>query len=583
MGIVRRHDDARAIDLTASVANAVADAFGIEPVAADAGLVTSLPEPPTGWADPWLVGAIHEQAASTAERKARGAWYTPRSVVEGLLVLATADGVAPANVVDPTCGGGAFLLAALDRLVELGVDPLEAMDRVSGTDLDADAVLVSRWSMLLWLGGRLGANHPLVSELSSLELRVNQGDALAEVVSDEADRSGDSNGDDWPEGVLVVGNPPFASPLKKGVVPTTAAHYRAQRSDLLGPYADIAAAHLLRAVERAGAGSTVVLVQPQSILASRDTEALRDLLDREAPLQAMWAAREAVFDAGVRACAPVLRVGGEAPATVRLAHGPEVTVGAERAPQRWSEHATDALGAPSLPALTGVLADLVTATAGFRDEHYGLVEVCREAKVGESHGNGSDSARLVTVGAVDPLTTSWGRRPFRFGGKDWSRPMVERAGLSPKVTGWFDRQLAPKVLLATQTKLLEPVVDRRGDLMPATPLIAVHADPGDLDRVAAVLLAPPVVVWAWRRWFGAALTVDAVKLAARQVGELPLPADETAWAEAAAIVATSDPDDPTKAWDNTLAVAAIMTEAYKASDDVLAWWRGRLKERPTDT
>ncbi len=582
MGLVRRHGDSRPIDLTAAVANKVADALGIGPVVTIRPSLGELTEPPSGWADPWLVGAIHEQAAPAAERKARGAWYTPRTVVEGLVRLATDDGVAPVHVVDPTCGGGAFLLAALDRLVELGLDPLEAIRRVGGTDLDADAVLVSRWSMLLWLGGQLGPGHPMVGDLATMAVDVSRGDAMIDgAAADGGNADGAVAGRPaWPPGVLVVGNPPFASPLKKGVVPTSAADYRSRRSDLLGPYADIAAAHLLRAVERAGAGSTVVLVQPQSILASRDTEALREQLDERAPLQAIWAAREAVFDAGVRACAPVLRVGGKPPDRVRLAHGPNVVVGGDRAPQRWSGHATDALGAPVLPSMTGTLADLVSATAGFRDEHYGLVGVCREARADEAYGNGRDSARLVTVGAVDPLTVAWGRRPYRFGGKDWSRPVVDRAGLSPKVTGWFDRQLTPKVLLATQTKLLEPVVDRRGDLMPATPLIAVHADAADLDRIAAVLLSPPVVVWAWRRWFGAALTVDAVKLAARQVAELPLPADELAWAEAAEIVAASDPHEPAVAWDAALNVATIMTEAYRASDDVLAWWRNRLKERP---
>ena len=483
--------------------------------------------------------------------------------------LATASGEAPPFVADPTCGGGAFLLAALDRLVQLGIDPLDAVRRVGGVDLDPAAVEVSRWSVLLWLAR---TRHEAVASGRAEQLvTIEVGDALVD----------DPLG--WPEQRLVVGNPPFASPLKRGVVPPSAASYRSRRSDLLGPYADIAAAHLLRAVETSGPGSTVALVQPQSILASRDTEPLRAHLDEIAPLQALWAAREPLFDAGVRACAPVLAVGANPGPDVLLARGAEVARAGTRGPQRWSAHGADALGAPRLPRMSGRLGDLVTATAGFRDEHYGLVGCCREAEPGERAGNGVDSARLVTVGAVDPLTVSWGRKPFRFGGADWTRPMVDRDGLSAKVAGWFDRQLAPKVLLATQTKLLEPVVDRLGDLMPATPLIAVHAEPDDLDRVAAVLLAPPVVLWAWRRWFGTALTVDAVKLAARQVSDLPLPRDEAAWSAAAETVAAVPGDGELgMAWDAALDVAAIMTEAYGASPDVLRWWRNRLKPRPVD-
>ncbi|MGI9613244.1 MAG: N-6 DNA methylase [Acidimicrobiales bacterium] len=523
------------------------------------------PDPPDGWADPWLVGAVHEQAATSTDRKARGAWYTPRSVVVGLVRLATADGVAPARVVDPTCGGGAFLLAGLDRLVELGIDPADAVARVGGIDVDPVAVQASEWSIRLWLGSQLlrrGDAGP-IDDRQDHPVDIRHGDSL---VSWPAD---------WSGPILVAGNPPFASPLKRGAVPGVAAERREERSELLGPYADIAAVHLLNAVEQAGAGSTVVLVQPQSILSSRDTENLRADLDERAPLTGLWAAREALFDAGVRACAPVLQVGRarRSEPVVVVAAGPDVTVGGERPAQGWGDLAADALGAPSLPPLVGRLGDLVRATAGFRDEHYGLVSVCREAEAGEAGGDAIETARLVTVGSVDPLSLAWGRQPMRFGGHDWDRPIVTRTGLSPRVGRWFDAQLGPKVLLATQSKLLEPVVDRTGDLMPATPLIAIHADPADLDHVAAVLLAPPVVLWAWRRWFGTALTVDGVKLAARQVEELPLPTHQGRWDEAAALIAATDSPDR----DGLVPqVGAIMTEAYGAGTEVMDWWLNRL-------
>jgi hypothetical protein len=386
--------------------------------------------------------------------------------------------------------------------------------------------------------------------------------------------------------VLVVGNPPFASPLKRGAVPETAERYRSARSELLGPYADLAAIHLLRAVETAAPGSTVALVQPLSVLSSRDTEELRRHLDGRAPARALWAAREAVFDASVRTCAPVLTVGGQAGTRraerVVLARGRQVEPAGSSRPDRWSNLAAAALGAPPLPALSGRLGELVSATAGFRDEHYGLVAACREE--GELPPG---APRLVTVGAVDPLWTSWGVAPFRFGGVDRCRPVIDRTVLTDRVGAWLDRQLRPKVLLATQTRLLEPVVDRTGDLAPATPLIAVHADPGDLDRVAAVLLAPPVVLWAWRRWLGTAMAADAVKLAARQVGELPLPDDVDAWDEAARLVASVAPaqgvaGEPARevARETAREVARLMTAAYGADDAVLRWWMERFDRRP---
>ena len=453
----------------------------------------------------------------------------------------------------------------------------------------------------------------------------------------------------WSGVELVVGNPPFATPLRSGAMPPTADAFRAGHRDLLGPYADLAALHLLAAVERLGAGATVAMVQPQSVLAGRDTRALRRHCEQRAPLQALWAAREPVFDAGVRACAVVLRVGSAPVDRVTLAAG----VGVDRCPVDgqpgpWSANAALALGAPRLPpALARLPADdaedagggdrggdpgggdgsgggdrggdpgggdssgggdggdgrgggddgdgpgrrgaggpprlgsLATATAGFRDEYYGLVAACREW----DGPDGAEPNRLMTVGSVDPLASKWGVEPVRFGGTRWLRPVVDLDALPPRVRTWADRQAVPKVIVATQSKVLEPIVDPTGALIPATPLLAVHAPPDQLALVAAVLLSPPVVAWAWSHWLGTALTVDALKLAARQVLQLPLPADRPAWHRAArrleAALAAPDPvddadGDPVAAGRAVgLEVARLMNRAYGADDAVLAWWLER--------
>jgi hypothetical protein len=84
--------------------------------------------------------------------------------------------------------------------------------------------------------------------------------------------------------------------------------------------------------------------------------------------------------------------------------------------------------------------------------------------------------------------------------------------------------------------------------------------------VAAVLAAPPVSAWAAANYAGVALAADAIKLSARQVLEVPLPADRRRWAAAA--VALRDGD--------LLGAGALMTTAYGADDAVFEWWRGRL-------
>lgn len=587
--------DVAPLDLVAAVVAAVADAVAADG-ARDAKLIAlgnvDLVQgraPAGGWADPWLPGLVHEQAVSAASRSARGAWYTPQRVVEGLVQFAlgpTGEGWTP-FVVDPTCGGGAFLLAALNRLSASGVEPAAAVAQVAGRDIDPGAVAVSRWTVQLWAAARGVV-------VADDEVDVAVGDAL------------DGPAEHWPPVRLVIGNPPFATPLRSGAIDDRAARFRTENQELLGPYADVAAMHLLAAARGVDPGSVVALIQPQSVLSGRDTTALRDHLSSVAPLHALWAAREAVFDAGVRACAVVLHPGGLPAARPRLATGPDVvpvntdhsaatetssSSETDSPAPAWSALAAQALGAPTLPASMGLaggdapvgrLGELVEATAGFRDEYYGLVEACREWVDEEAE----PPNRLLTVGAVEPLSTRWGTGTLTLGRRRWTRPTAELDVLSPRVRGWTERQMVPKLVVATQSRVLEPVIDRTGRLIPITPLLALHANTTDLDRVAAVLLAPPVVAWAWQRWFGAAMAVDALKLAARQIGELPLPTDSGAWEEATAIIAALGDQEntvPEQGWAVAADVAAVMTRAYGAAETVTDWWLERAGRHANST
>lgn len=533
-------------------------------------------DPPGGWADPWLPGLVHEQAVSASVRRGRGAWYTPPDLVRGLVDLVDRVTIMPPFAVDPTCGGGAFLLAVLDHWVKRGVDPSAALRRIGGFDIDPDAVTVCRLSIELW-----AAAHGVAVDEAQLTDIVRVADALT--VEHPAS---------WPDHRLVIGNPPFATPLKSssnGSLPESADRYRVAHRDELGQYADLAAVHLHRAVGTVSDGCPVMLIMPQSILSSRDVAGLRARIASESTTLAMWAAREAVFDAGVRACAPVVAVGVRSAGPATLATGPRAEVtgrassvhqGVQRGIDDWATMAARSLGAPDLapvvlsPAAT--LGDLCTATAGFRDEYYGLVEAAAEWE-----GPGSPPNRLVTVGSVDPLATRWGTGTTRLGGRRWTAPYVRVDRLNHKVGRWVERQAVPKLVVATQSKLIEPVLDPTGELVPSTPLLSVHAEADDLAHIAAILLAPPVVAAAWQRWFGSALAVDALKMAANQLVELPLPADRRAWNAAADLITTAIADHPTgmsvdDGWAVAVEVAGLMNSAFQSHSDVFDWWHARV-------
>jgi hypothetical protein len=89
--------------------------------------------------------------------------------------------------------------------------------------------------------------------------------------------------------------------------------------------------------------------------------------------------------------------------------------------------------------------------------------------------------------------------------------------------------------------VLEAAPDPTGRHVPVTPVVAVVPhDPADVWCVAAALLNPSATAWALRNYGGTALSGDAVKLSAKQVLDVPLPADEAALADAADLVRAGD-------------------------------------------
>jgi hypothetical protein len=348
----------------------------------------------------------------------------------------------------------------------------------------------------------------------------------------------------------VVGNPPFLSPLTAG-----------SPAGGVGAYTDAAGRFLVAGVGLVRPGGRVVLVQPESVLAARDAAPIRAAVLSAAALEGLWVAGEAVFAAGVRVCAPVLRVGAEQPPTVRRWRGAGVRAVAPArldvaslptwAPLRPVE-------VPATPRSSGRLGDLAGATAGFRDEFYGLAAAATEAT-----GPDDGRPRLVTSGLVDPVHLWWGDRAARLAGRTYAAPVVDVDALDGRVRTWTEARLVPKVLVATQTRVIEAVADRAGRYVPVTPVIAVVPhDRADLHRVLAALLAPAATAWAVRNYGGTALHGDAVKLSAKQVLELPLPADRAAWDAAAEAVAAGDVD----------ASAALLCVGHP---ELLAWWRSR--------
>ena len=521
---------------------------------------------------------LHEGLLHPGARRAAGAYFTPSPLIELLLDEALEPALdettAPGGVTvcDPACGSGLFLVAAVDRFVRRGV-PVEHVLRrcVHGVDLDPAAVELTR--VCLWL-----AFCPPDAPLPDVPLLVR--DALLDT--------------DWLQTFdVVVGNPPFLNRLERRTAPDgpTARRLVEMSGGAVRPYTDVSAMFLHRAVSWTRPGGRVALVQPQSFLAARDAAAVRGELAATCALESLWASDEPVFDAGVLACAVVLRRGAEQ-GVVRRWHGPGCEAGPSLDPGdlrgTWSHLVADALGVPRVAwstrsrpgrttetgaSLTRTVGDVADCTADFRDQYYGLAPHVREA------ADCPGGVPLVTTGLIDPALSLWGERPTRFLKQRWSAPVIDLGSLAADeaLARWARTRLVPKVLVGTQGKVVEAVADEGGAWLPSVPVLTVVPRGVSLWHLLAVLLAPPVSAYAAATYAGSGLTMRSIKLSARQVGELPLPVDEAAWEQGVCLVRRAQQEAGTRQ-ERLADLGPVMCAAYDVpAGEVLPWWLERLR------
>ncbi len=462
-------------------------------------------------------------------RRQLGAWYTPPTLVAAVVGAAldgrpTGDGVV--SVLDPACGDGRFLVEAAGQLAAMGLTA-----HLTGVDVDPGTAASTR--------RRLGPEAEIVCD-----------DALA---LDWGDRRFD----------VVVGNPPFLSQLATATT-------RGGRSRFGGgAYADAAAEFLALASGLARPdGGRAALVLPLSLLATRDARPIRAAVLERADPSWLWWSPTSVFDAQVRTCAiAFVRPAGQRTVIRRcvgadFAEQPDADAAGLRGRDSWSVLISDQLGVPALPPLhTGdLLGELAGVTADFRDQYYGLVGAV---------GDEMDGPPLITSGLIDPGRCRWGERPVRFAKSRYAAPRVDLTRLTPALQGWAARRLVPKVLVASQTKVIEAVADPDGAWLPGVPVVTVA--PRAVSAVwpiAAVLTSPVASAWVAAQMAGSGMSAAAVRVPAGVLARLPMPAGPLD--EAVSLL---------RAGEVQRCGRAVLT-AYGIEDapaaELFAWWAARI-------
>lgn len=390
---------------------------------------------------------------------------------------------------------------------------------------------------------------------------------------------------------VIVGNPPFLNQLELATAPSRklATLFSARFPGVAKGYADIATVFLELASQLAKSdGGRIGLVQPDSLLAAADAKPARQAVTSRGGLETLWVAGTKVFDANVLVCVPVLINGSSKPEKLFRYKGANyeqltpliVDAKSVQRMETWAPLISEGFGIPRVDLNEDItLASYLKATADFRDQYYGLVPFTSDAAGRQP--DGKTFAALVTTGLIDPAALLWGTRPTKFNKTKYDAPIVDlmRLRADSELGPWADRRLVPKLLLATQTKVLEVVVDAEGVLLPSVPVISIDVTGITLWHAAAALMSPPVTAWAAARYMGAAMSTHAVKLSASQVHSLPAPLVSEAWDSAASQVQLAHEADDGLTWRAALTAAAeLMVEAYCADNvgELMAWWAGRL-------
>lgn len=521
-------------------------------LAAETGLALFDPAgwaPLTGWDPGNLPPADPDPADLCArlagDRRRQGAWYTPPALVDWLVA-----GLDRGEVCDLACGAGDFLLGVLRA-----TPPARRRERLAalwGTDPDAVAVDLAVARLVAAAGGD-------VADARALAARVRVGDVFV-------DPPPDARFD------AVVGNPPFRSRLRRrtDLDAATAARLRARHGEAAGPYTDAATFFLLEADRAARPEGLVAQVLPVSVYANRDAAPARARLAARRPPEAAWTLPNGAF--------PGVSVAVVATRFRRGATRVERAVGVDGRPLpptplpdgSWSP-LLGVDGAPAVHLPRGrTLGELAEVTADFRDEYYALRGAITET---------GDGPKLVTVGLVDLARLAWGERPAKLHGVRWLRPRLDLARFpaTPQDARWLDRRRVPKLLVATQTRVVEAVLDADADLLGTTPVITVTSARAPLPELLAALVSPVATAWLRARAAGTGLTLDVLRLSAAGLRALPLPPEGPELRAAAAVVLALHCPDPTHRPALLRELGERTLAAYGADRSLLDPWLASVR------
>ncbi len=449
-------------------------------------------------------------------RSISGAYYTPPALTQRLLELTTEAGVdwKSARVLDPACGGGAFL-------VPVALCMRNALGRISaakllvhfaahlrGFEIDPFAA----WLTQAWL--EIIFAKEIKTAKTAFPTVVTVCDSLEQMP------------DDLELFDLVIGNPPYGRRTLSRQLRQTYQRSLYGHANLYGLFTDLA-------LRWARPGGIVSFVTPTSFLAGEYFKALRGLLaDEAAPLSIDFiASRKGVFEDVLQEAALVTYVKGHRASSIVVHHLDVSEMGEARVAHvgqfRLPVRATDPWLAPREPTQQSIVDGLANLSARLIDWGYKISTgplVWNRHKSQLTDKRTSDTLPLVWAEAV----TSDGKFVFRANkknhqpffrmqkGDDWLRVttpcvLLQRTTAKEQSRRLIATELPASFLAAHGAVVVENHLNM---IKPLTP------NPKVAPAIVAAVLNSRVVDAAFRCISG------SVAVSAFELEALPLPTAE---------------------------------------------------------
>lgn len=474
-----------------------------------------------------LLGQVYEQSltwqtadsAVVVTKKNRGAYYTPAIVVNHMVektigpVLAATGGQSPLHILDPACGGGAFLLGAYHYLLDWQLQQCLTQEKFSsllqnqegqwhlpiaervrllshlyGVDIDPQAIAVSKlslWLMLLESPEFVGQPLPRLPDFSS-QLRC--GNALI-----DADCHDFAWKPAFPEILanggfeVVIGNPPY---LDSEGMTMHLSHWRqacTQRYRSAVGNWDLFCVFIEKAIELCRFNGFVSLVVPNKLASADYARPVRQLLTQQTHLISIRDyAAVPVFAASVYPLVFVAQKGGRSNSPLcyeamqdlqQLRYRRSIHLPAQSGQVwRFTTQLTQAILSrlqQTLPTLGEIACVQGAATVAEAYEIQSLIQGNSLLSAGDLH--------VINSGTIDRYRLLWGQKPLRYLGQLYQYPCIAAAHRDKLPVRRYQQAIQPKIIVAGLSQRLECAIDRSGSVLAGKSTSVIWQDKGDVD------------------------------------------------------------------------------------------------------